>query len=172
MGTHWSVGREKWFFSLPRYGPAQHLSPFKIKGRTRWRYRVQAGMHITSACTHRCVYTDSRITKWVLIRWLTHTHSYTHARTIALLNVALRPPILRLADFNLCSLPELSWWETVLFTSFKTLQQQGVAWGNRGHGGSLVEMSTAKWSLCMLEVEVQRAENYSNTDKAMKEILQ
>lgn len=167
MGTHWSVGREKWFFSLPQYEPAQHLSPFKIKGHTRWRCKVEVGVH-----THarRCsIYIQTRVCVCVCVQ---KQKSHTHACPTPLLCVALRAPIVRLADFNLCSLPELSWGETVLLTSFWTLQQQGVAWGNRGQGGSLVEMSTADLSACMLEVEVHRAENYYNTDKAiMWEIL-
>lgn len=52
----------------------------------------------------------------------------------------------------------------MLLTSFKILQrQQGVAWGDRVHGGSLVEMSTAEQSVCMSEVRVHRAGNYCNS---------
>lgn len=53
----------------------------------------------------------------------THTHARTHPYAqkhvrAAVVCEALRAPIVRRADFYLCSLPELSWWEPVLLTSF------------------------------------------------------
>lgn len=120
--------------------------------------------------THVCV--QRQKSQKVGAHTSTHTLLLTHACRAALHCVAFRAPIVRLADFNLCSLAELSWWETALLTSFQTLQQQGVAWGNRGQGASLVEMSTTEPSAHMLEVEVHGAENYCHTDKAVWKTFQ